>query len=67
MVVYEGWKAFKRNPPTSVYNPRSFGLCMLTYVTFSVATEIARPYYHGMVFDFSIIKAWMEWTSYSWL
>ena len=49
MVVYEGWKAFKRNPPTSVYNPRSFGLCMLTYVTFSVATEIARPYYHGMV------------------
>ena len=51
MPIFEGWKVWKRNMPTTVYDPRVFGLIFFGYIGVSVALSFARDIYGDMVFD----------------
>ena len=49
MPIYEGWKLWKRNVPTTVYNPRVFSAVLAGYITFSMASSFIKMSLVGIV------------------
>ena len=50
MPVFEGWKLWKRNMPTTVYDPRVFGAIFVGYIAMSVSLNLATYMFSGIVF-----------------
>ena len=49
MPVFEGWKVWKRNMPTAVYNPRLFAAIIATYLAHCTLSNFLRENFTGLV------------------
>jgi hypothetical protein len=49
MPIFEGWKVWKRNMPTSVYNPRLFAAIIATYLAHCTLSNFLRENFTGKV------------------